>query len=182
LRSLRNLEGHPASVPLTADEILEFHAARLLLLLKLSGQEGRIEGLTKMAKLDFFVRYPQFFALASGTGTQDNGGVPRNVESKMIRLHYGPWDRRYYHVLAYLEGTGLVRVSSLGRGFTLALTEEGAEMVARLERDPSFAELCEQMRQVKQAFGRKSGTALKKLIYAAFDREVGERRLGEVIE
>ena len=43
------------SLPLVADDITELHAARLLLLLKHCGHEGTINGLTKLAKLDFFV-------------------------------------------------------------------------------------------------------------------------------
>jgi len=52
----------PISLPLAADDILEFHAARLLLLLEICGTAGRIDGLTKMAKLDFFKRYLDFLA------------------------------------------------------------------------------------------------------------------------
>jgi hypothetical protein len=54
----------PVSLPLSADNIVEFHAARILLLISLCGTSNRIDGLTKMAKLDFFVRYPNFFAVA----------------------------------------------------------------------------------------------------------------------
>ncbi len=61
MKSLKNINDLPAGVPLAADDLLEFHAARLLLLFKVCGVAGRIDGLTKMAKLDFFVRYPQFF-------------------------------------------------------------------------------------------------------------------------
>ena len=43
------------------DQSPELHAARLLVLLDAfaeSGQDGAIEGLTKLAKLDFLLRYP----------------------------------------------------------------------------------------------------------------------------
>ncbi len=60
-----SLHCYPAGLPLTADQITEFHAARLMLLLHLCGVKNRIEGLTKLAKLDFFVRYPAFFLRAA---------------------------------------------------------------------------------------------------------------------
>ena len=60
-RSLNRIAGRSIALPLSADDIIEFHLARLLLLLKFCGTAGRIEGLTKMAKLDFFARYPDFF-------------------------------------------------------------------------------------------------------------------------
>ena len=64
MKSLSRLGTRPASLPLAADDILEFHAARLLLLIHVCGTAGRIDGLTKMAKLDFFTRYPDFFDAA----------------------------------------------------------------------------------------------------------------------
>jgi len=64
MKSLSRLGTQPASLPLVTDDILEFHAARLLLLVKICGTAGRIDGLIKMAKLDFFRRYPHFFDVA----------------------------------------------------------------------------------------------------------------------
>jgi hypothetical protein len=60
MKSLNRLGARSVSLPLSADDIVEFHAARLLLLLSVCGVAGRIDGLTKMAKLDFFARYPDF--------------------------------------------------------------------------------------------------------------------------
>jgi len=182
MRSIKKLGSRPASLPVLADDILEFHAARLLLLLKLCGKRGRIDGLTKMAKLDFFVRYPRFFAEAC----EELGEVPRDeplpVESAMVRYRYGPWDHRYYHVLSFLEGARLVEVSRIGKTFRLELTELGIATSAQLEKKPSFQELALQMRQVKKVLGNKSGSALKKIIYETFSNEVTNREHGEVIE
>ena len=57
MRCLIRIGTQPVSLPLSADDIVEFHAARLLLLMSICGVAGRIDGLTKMAKLDFFARY-----------------------------------------------------------------------------------------------------------------------------
>lgn len=182
MKSLRNLGREPASLPLAADDVLEFHAGRLLLLFRLCGTNGRIDGLTKMAKLDFFVRYPQFFdAVCTSTG-QDASSSRSTVESSMIRFHYGPWDDRYYHVLGYLEARGLINVTKHGKMFRLALTDEGKGVADRLCKESDFSDLVEQMKQVKRTLGSKAGSSLKKLIYQVFDREVGQRPLGEVID
>jgi hypothetical protein len=109
MKSIRHAGDSPVSLPLAADNIVEFHAARLLLLVSLCGTANRIDGLTKMAKLDFFVRYPDFFAVAK----KDQTPVPQDheaVESAMVRHHYGPWDKRYYHILAYLESKQLIEL------------------------------------------------------------------------
>ena len=64
MKSIKQIGFAPVSLPLSADNIVEFHAARILLLISLCGTGNRIDGLTKMAKLDFFVRYPDLFAVA----------------------------------------------------------------------------------------------------------------------
>ena len=61
-----------------------------------------------MAKLDFFVRYPEFFDEVCAYLGHPISGVAITRESGMVRFHYGPWDNRYYQVLAYLEGVGLL--------------------------------------------------------------------------
>lgn len=188
MRSLDRIGTHPASMPLSADDIVEFHAARLLLLINVCGVSGRIDGLTKMAKLDFFARYPDFFeaaraATASATGSDASGHTESNraVESAMVRHHYGPWDKRYYHVLAHLEAKRLITVTKQGKAFRIALTDLGSDRAKVLAAQSSFAALVERMREVKKTFGLKSGASLKTLIYRIFEAEVSRRPLGEMI-
>ncbi len=184
MRSTRTLGRFPAARTLTADQVLEYHAARLLLLLHVTGTKGSIRGLTKLAKLDFFVRYPDFFreaAEAEGHGEYSNEptGVP--VGSAMVRHHYGPWDPRYYDVLAYLESRELVSVERAGRTFTFVLTAEGVEAAALLEGLEAYADVASHMMDVKKVFAAKTGNALKTMIYAVFDDEVAQLARGEVI-
>ena len=171
-----------------ADDILEFHAGRLLLLLMCCGTQSRelgqyrIDGLTKMAKLDFFVRYPQFFARVDSTLGEGTDLLTDTTESAMVRYHYGPWDPRYYHLLAYLEGRRLISVTCASKGFCIALTPTGAELASRLQHDDAFTDLRQQMLRVKRVLGHRTGTALKNLIYKTFDKEIAQRDVGEVID
>ncbi len=188
MRSLNRIGTQPASLPLSADDIVEFHAARLMLLLQVCGVKGRIDGLTKMAKLDFFVRYPDFFEAArSAIAPNDVAPAPdasindERVESAMVRHHYGPWDKRYYHVLSHLEAKGLIEVTKDGKSYRIALTPLGSERANALGERASFVPLIDRMREVKKAFGSKKGTFLKDLIYRLFDAEVGKRPMGERI-
>ena len=145
MKSFNTLGTSPAGLPVAADDLLEFHAARLLLLFKFCGKTARnnglprIDGLTKMAKLDFFVRYPQFFNTACQTLGLASESATQSVESSMIRFHYGPWDERYYHILAYLEGKRLLSVTKDNQAFTLSLTEEGKQIADQFAKDESFA-------------------------------------------
>jgi DNA-binding PadR family transcriptional regulator len=181
VKSLKNLASQPAAIPLVADDILEFHAARLLLLLSLCGTKDRIEGLTKLAKLDFFVRYPQFFERVNAHVKKVAPATPRTIESSMVRHHYGPWDKRYYHILAYLEGKDLIEVQKSGSTFNFQLTDAGKETAHALKGKDIFKTLVAQMKIVKKELGGKSGSVLKKLIYEVFDKEVADKALGEVI-
>jgi len=146
------------------------------------GKKNTLSGLTKLAKLDFFVRYPAFFERAASELGQTPYELPHRVESAMVRHHYGPWDKRYYHVLSVLEGKGLLTVKSAGpRTYHFALTPHGIELADSLATNEAFADLVQIMQQVAKVFRDMSGTALKGLIYRAFDREVAQRRLGETI-
>jgi hypothetical protein len=188
MKSLRRLSTQLAGFPIVADEVLEFHAARILLLVCHCGvgvrgtNSPRIDGLTKFAKLDFLVRYPAFFekvAAAVGAPVRTAGRV---VESHMVRHHYGPWDKRYYQILAYLEARELLRIDKIGTKFRLTLTNGGLDVARALSSHQEFATLVDQMAGVKSVLGNRSGSALKTLIYQVLDEEVAKRPLGEVIQ
>lgn len=180
---------YPAGRPLTADQITEFHAARILLLLHLCGTKDRgsgrfrIDGLTKLAKLDFFVRYPDFFRRARAHLEKSAAGPPTGVvEAAMVRHHYGPWDARYYQLLPYLESRELIAVERQDKAFVFVLTESGQAVAKQLAAEASYRDLCGHMAEVKKSLGGKSGDTLKKLVYALFDEEVAQLPLGQVIE
>jgi len=181
-----SLGRYPAARPLNADQITEYHAARLLLLLRLCGTKGRtITGLTKLAKLDFFVRYPAFFNRAAAHLDESGSSIVHSDtvvnDSPMIRHRYGPWDPRYYQVLAYLEGRELLNVDKHDKAFVFSLTDKGHELAAKLAGESSFRELVEQMKKVKSIFGDKNGDWLKRLIYRVFEDEVAKLVRGQVI-
>lgn len=175
---------YPVSLTLTSDEIEEFHLARILLLLRHCGRQNRIAGLTKFAKLDFFVRYPTFFdrANTSSGATVTSSTTESPVESSMVRHHYGPWDKRYYHLLARLASTGLITVLKSKNTYNISLTETGVQYANELSNDASFEGLKNHMRNVSKIFGGFNGTKLKNLIYETFEKEVAERPMGDGIE
>lgn len=187
MKSLVNLLHQPAGRPLLADDVLELHAARLLLLILLCGtknrgtQTARIDGLTKMAKLDFLVRYPEFFGRLAKQMGEESRTPLQTIESSMVRFHYGPWDERYYHILAYLEARELLTVEKDKSAFKFSLTDLGANVARTIAQKESFAQLAEHMREVKKLVGDMGGTKLKDLIYHVFGKEVVNRRMGESI-
>lgn len=182
MKSVRALGRTPRSLPLSADDITELHAARLLLLFHHCGSGEMIEGLTKLAKLDFFVRYPNFFERVARHLGKAILVASDQAESPMVRHHYGPWDKRYYQVLAFLEARGLITVKKRGSTYDFILTKLGQERAKTLTKSQPFTPLIEQMKAVKKLLGRKNGTQLKNIVYEIFDEEVKQRRLGELIK
>lgn len=187
MKSISKLGSYPTGLPLLADSIVESHLARILLLIHLAGRAGRIDGLTKMAKLDFFARYPAFFEVAKQAeeSTPLDGSLTTSsqvVESAMVRHHYGPWDKRYYQVLSHLESKGLVTISKVKRTYVISLTELGKDKANQVANLESFSTLSARMREIKKHFGAKGGTYLKSLIYKLFDKEVANQSMGKTIE
>ena len=182
MKSATALGRYPAARPLTGEQVTEYHASRLLLLLYLSNRNHRVDGLTKLAKLDFFVRYPDFFARAAehlGHGGQR--ACTGSVDSAMVRYRYGPWDPRYYQVLGFLEGRALITVAKKKKAFVFTLTDEGGRLAKKLIQSDVFRELTAHITSVKTVLGGKTGDAIKRLVYELFDEEVARLPLGEAI-
>ncbi|MBO9562968.1 MAG: hypothetical protein J7621_09355, partial [Niastella sp.] len=93
---------------------------------------AEIEGLTKLAKLDFLLRYPTYLEKALATTNKHMGKASpkdfekQSVEAKMVRFKYGPWDFRYRRFINTLVGMGLVYMRKQGRAYYLGVTTDGA--------------------------------------------------------
>lgn len=182
MKSIANLHNYPFTLPMLSEDIVEYHAARLLLLFKICGTDGKIDSLTKMAKLDFFVRYPKFFNSVCEYLNAPLFLGETAIESTMVRFHYGPWDHRYYQVLAYLESRGLININAKKRAYQISLTNEGFQIAEKLSGENYFDALIQQMSNVKNVLGKYSGSRLKELIYELFDKQIRTLSLDEVIE
>jgi hypothetical protein len=167
----------------------EYHEARLLLLVgSVSNRSGSLDGLTKLAKLDFLVRYPNMLRrllVQDGIDVSDVDGtdvLPASsaVESRMMRYKYGPWDNLYYPLVASLVSRGLLQPTE-GRGsIALAPTAAGLEVVAALRETDSWEIIAARCDLVVDHYN-VSGNALKERIYADLP-DVVDRPIGEVIQ
>lgn len=173
-------------VSLEKDE--NIHLGRLLILLKVfSGDEknGEIEGLTKLAKLDFLLRYPVYLERALTANKKELKKAPpkdferKSVEAKMVRFKYGPWDHRYRRFLNTLAGRGLVYMRQEGRSYFLGVTAKGEEMALRLLEEEIFSDTYERAKTIKSNFNL-SGTWLMRFIYKTFP-EIGSLQYGKEI-
>lgn len=160
-------------------EDLAYHQMRILLLVAsvagAAGHQRKLDGLTKLAKLDFLVRYPAVApsVLANLNPndpqlhlSQSSDRDPTEVEAPMIRYKYGPWDDRYYPVIGALVGRGLLNYVAGRRGsVALAPTAAGKRLASQVERTEPWAEIADRCHAIAQASAGLSGNALKDLIY-----------------
>lgn len=155
-----------------ATETTDYHLARLLvLLLAFSPRGGTLDGLTKLAKLDFLLRYPVFLErlmdardLSWPAGLAPDQPERWAVESHMIRYKYGPWDDRYYVLLGGLVGKGLAEMISTKRTFSLRLTPEGRALAESIGSTAQWQILAARSAFLKRHFDW-TGNKLKDMIY-----------------
>jgi hypothetical protein len=157
--------------------------ARLLLLIDAFTQAGHsVQGRVKLAKLDFLLRYPQFYRRAleaKGKKVTDAPEAEENdIETRMVRYRYGPWDPAYYSLLGSLFGRGLIETIPEGRYVGLRTTDLGAQLASEIGNAPAWAAIHERAGRLRTTFGTVTGTTMKKFIYEHFP-EVSEAQWGE---
>jgi hypothetical protein len=168
----------------------DFHIARLLLLMAAHAgtveKNKPVEGFTKLAKLDFLLRYPNCLERALFASKRDvaEANVQEfertTIESKMIRFRYGPWDHRYRKWASLMVARGLVVVGVKGNTVQLWLTEGGRNTAAAIAEQGTHQALVERAAVVAKRFGTQNGTALKNFIYDTFP-ELTSMKWGEEI-
>lgn len=157
--------------------------ARLLILIDTFTRSGRtVQGRVKLAKLDFLLRYPQFYRRAmeaKGKKVADASEADENdIESRMVRYRYGPWDPAYYALLGSLLGRGLIETVPEGRYIGLRTTELGSQLAAEVAQTSAWEPIAERAHKLRVTFGTVTGTTMKDFIYEHFP-EVSQAHWGE---
>jgi hypothetical protein len=168
----------------------DFHLSRLLVLLSSvdarKSQQKTIEGITKLAKLDFLLRYPTCFERALeqlGKDPMLAHVEPRertSIESKMVRFRYGPWDSRYRRWLGLLFSRGLVTLQLERNTVHVGLTKSGRELATKFRNDPLYSTLKQRSDLLIKVVGRMTATALKDFVYKVIP-EIINMKWGEEI-
>lgn len=153
-------------------EDLLYHQSRVLLLIQAvarePGSSGRLNGLTKLAKLDFLLRYPALVpvVLDDELAPADVPDTDAVVIDPMIRYRFGPWDDRYYPVIGALVARGLVRlVPGPRRSTSFVPTSLGLAVAADLAADPTWGDVADRCRGIARVTAGMTGNALKERIY-----------------
>lgn len=157
---------------------LAYHQARVLLLVRAvaaePGHNRKLDGLTKLAKLDFLVRYPALAGFVLDDLDEDERmhideddiSAATQVDDPMVRYKYGPWDDRYYPVIGALVSRGLVRYVKGRRGsVALTVTPAGRTLARAIAEEAVWQHVAGRCEAVAQATSGMSGNALKERIY-----------------
>ncbi len=166
----------------------DIHLGRLLLLLLAANNRSSkaIEGITKLAKLDFLLRYPNCLerALAAVKKKIELASVKEyertTIESKMIRFKYGPWDSRYRRWLSLLASRQLITVDVKGKTVFITLTDEGRGVAEQFASNSSYSDIYSRSQIVLKTFGGMSATRIKEFVYEVFP-EIETMKWGEDI-
>ncbi len=146
---------------------------RLLILIDaFSNQRDGLQGRTKLAKLDFLLRYPAFLKRAlevkNVSTNDDEQFVASNpIEQRMVRYRFGPWDPSYFALLGSLIGRGLIDVVPYNRGLGYKTSERGATLAATMRSDPSWQQTDASTRLLRRHFNQ-AGSTLKDFVYKTF--------------
>lgn len=158
---------------------LAYHQSRILLLVEAvaaePGHARKLDGLTKLAKLDFLLRYPALATIILDELSANDERLhiddadrltPTEVADPMIRYKYGPWDDRYYPVVGALVSRGLLKYARGRRGsVALVPTAAGRQLAASLRSDRAWQEIADRCQAVAQASAGLTGNVLKNRIY-----------------
>lgn len=140
----------------------ELHTVRLLILIStLVGKkrETTIQ-ITKLAKLDFILRYPvalyKALNLVSLKDALITESEKNNIESEMLAFNYSPWSSDFRRLLVLLTSRSLISWSSKGNRIELSLTERGKDFYNEVIRYREFTEIVQQSKSIKTNFSSLS--------------------------
>lgn len=154
----------------------------LLLIHAFTSSSRGLEGRTKLAKLDFFLRYPEYLRRAleirdahlPGESSQYTGAI----EKSMIRYRYGPWDPAYFAILGRLQGKGLIKTRPGPRGALAYHTSElGGEIAESLAATAEWESVAVSAKLLRRYLDL-SGTNLKRFVHEHFP-EVTHSKWGD---
>lgn len=158
--------------------------ARLLLLINaFTKKHGSLDGRTKLAKLDFFLRYPPYFHRALAIRRPQV--IPpadlerETIESRMVRYRYGPWDPAYYALLGSLIGRGLIVPVPGDSGIGYRTTELGSDLAEKLGTSEAWQQVTDVTDLLVKHFNL-TGNSLKNFIYENFP-EVSDANWGDIL-
>jgi hypothetical protein len=150
----------------------EVHITRLIILIGTitNTPSEKLEGLTKLAKLDFLLRYPAIMKrMLTNKNIKPDLHIKEfensSIESTMIRYRYGPWDPKYRLYLTILECKGLIQLNAIRKRIDINMTPKGFEIYYKLISKTEFSDYIQRSKIIHKYFSSYSGNTLAKMVY-----------------
>ncbi|EJR73629.1 hypothetical protein ORN01_22130 [Bacillus cereus] len=165
------------------DENDELNVVRILILIdKMAGRNHKqtIDGINKLVKLDFLLRYPVALERALMKLKKETD-IPKidikvyereSVETNLMHFNYGPWDSRYRRFLTILEAKGLIAYIISGKTVKVSITHTGHKTVENISRFSEFQDYVVRSQLIKRHFGSYSSKKLLNFFYEVFPEMV----------
>ncbi|MHA1410003.1 MAG: hypothetical protein ACTSQY_06825 [Candidatus Odinarchaeia archaeon] len=172
------------------EENIEINLTRILILLNIFSQSDSQEvfrGLTKLVKLDFLLRYPLNLERAVNHDRKRKIDChikeheKYNVETKMIRYLYGPWDPKYRNYLNILIAKNLIKIKKIRKTYVINLTENGLKISNTLLKLPELEDYKNRSMILYNKFKDYNSTKIKNYIYKIFP-EITTLDIGDEIQ
>jgi hypothetical protein len=149
----------------------ELHCVRLLILIyTLTGKkDGTTIYITKLAKLDFILRYPVVLDKALSLlniikKSSINEAQRNSIESEMLAFSYSPWSSNFRRLLVLLSSRNLIVWRTSGRQIELSSTEVGRNFYRDAIEHIEFREFVQQSKVIKTNFSNLPLTKLDSLM------------------
>lgn len=145
----------------TVEGDLNTQLARLMILINdLCGVQHnkKIEGVNKLAKLDFLLKSPSYLKRGL-TNIRTNVTIDiksfeiNSIESKMNLYSYIPWDENYRKLLNIIIAKGLVNITFEKDDYFIQITKAGITIADKLLKDRYFKEFSNRSKIISTHFG-----------------------------
>jgi len=143
----------------------DLHLGRILILLKAFAgkkQNRAIDGLDKLAELDFFLRYPVYLerALPARGTSSDKADIKdyerQSIEANTAYYSYKPWSVEYRRFISLLVAKDLVSLDFEKNIIKVTLSKKGIEVANSLSKKESYYIIEKRASILKQNFNLTS--------------------------
>ncbi len=120
-----------------AEFSVDYNVARIMILLKYAGVNGKLSSRVKFAFYDFLLRYPVCLKKlldVESVEEEFSHAELSSIDKKMIKHLNTAWDTDYYNYVAYLQSRDLLSIN-LENAFSVELTATGKKVVDKLETE-----------------------------------------------
>lgn len=154
----------------------------LILIYTFAGKNGtgKIEGISKLAILDFLLRYP--VALDKMLENQELKGNKtinhkrfqlqsyevNSIDAKMMKFNFAPWDFKYRRIVSILKAKDLIQVNLDGKKTVLRIKSNGIDTAKKIQDLKDYEYLVVRCKIIKSVFGSWSQKKLIDMIYIIF--------------